>query len=171
MTVMAASEAYGAVRPTEADRTFQNWFWTVQRALWLVLALFVAAGLAGLTGSGGPLARGVAAAGAVRIDYPAITRWQTADTMQITLPAAASAAEVELPASLLDRFTITTVDPLPASVTATARGHRYAFALERSGTPVTIHFGIRASAPDVLGTSHRVKVAGIPASIRVTVLP
>jgi len=169
---MAVTEFEGDDRPTEADRAFQDWFWPLQRALWLVLLVFVAAGLSGLTGKGGPVSRGTATAGSASIEYPAVTRWQTVDTLRIFLPSATvRQAEVELPASLHEDFSVEAVTPSPDSVTAVAAGNRYAFATQPAGRAVIIRFDIRARVPNVAGTTHRMAVAGVPAAIRLVVLP
>jgi hypothetical protein len=167
----AAHEAGGADRPTGADHAFQEWFWLFQRFAWVALALFIAAALAGLTGRGGPLSRGTVQAGAARIDYPAISRWQTADHLTIDLPGETHGAEVLLPGSLLEGFAVEHVSPQPRAVIATPRGARYVFDVEAGGGMVTARFDLRAITPAVPAGTHRLGVNGTPAHLRLLVLP
>lgn len=171
MAAMEAGDVQMAGRAAGKDRAFQEWFWIAERCVWAVLALFVVAGMAGLTGSGGPFARGMAEAGGARIDYPATARWQTAETLTITLPAAAADAAVTLPASLLETFNVTEISPRPMSVTVSAQGERYRFTRAADGGPVTLRFDMIARAPQFPAAPHRIEAGGAAGTVRIAVLP
>lgn len=168
---MTAAQIEGAERPNAADTAFQEKFWVFQRAGWAGLALFIAAGLAGLTGRGGPLAQDNAAAGAATVEYPAIARWQTAATLDIRLQTGTQPADVLLPASFVALFEIERVSPLPAKVTASAAGLRYVFARDTGNASATLTFDIRARRPAISGAVHGLEVNCARALIRTLVLP
>ncbi len=131
----------------ETDRRFQERFWRFERVAWGLMALLVLAALAGFTGKGGPFAHAEAAAGAARIDYPQIARWQTADSLTVEFgPDASGRAEVLLPSQFTDTFAIESVDPQPAEVLATPEGMLFRFDLQGRGRQ-SANFAVRAGNP------------------------
>lgn len=155
----------------DEDRAWQEKFWTAQRFGWILMALFILAAAAGLTGMGGPLASARAELGGGTIDYPRITRWQADDQMQVRI-APASPAEVELTLSreFVQLFSIGSIQPEPSEVQATAAGHRFTFESE-PGAQRVISLTVRASRP-VLAQRFRVSLGDAEAKqMTITVLP
>lgn len=68
----------------EQDLAFQQRSWRVQRVAWIVLALIVMAGLAGVTG-GGPLSRAAVATedGRLRVEYERFVRMQAPSQLKL----------------------------------------------------------------------------------------
>ncbi|MBI1402483.1 MAG: hypothetical protein GC147_04655 [Porphyrobacter sp.] len=159
--------------PTQTDRAFQERFWTIQRFGWAAMFVLVIAAVTGLSGAGGPLAHGLAHSGEAQVSYPRISRWQAADELRVDFPSgfAAGAADVVLPESFLDVFTVEGVTPQPQEVAALGRGQRYRFVLGPAGSRRTAHFAIRAKRPAWPNRSHAVAVEGRTAAIRFLVLP
>lgn len=154
------------------DRAWQENLWTAQRVAWAVMALVVAAALLGATGKGGPLANSTIETGGAVIDYPRITRWQSADQLTIRLPAHASGTvDVELSKAFVDTFTIESLEPEPSEVSATTAGHRFSFLVDGGAGEKSVVFNLKAGkAALALPIEARVG-SGEPAQFTMTVLP
>lgn len=116
----------------ELDRhlPFQRREWRAQQIGWLALALFVAAALAGLFGSG-PLsgARIADPRGGLAVDYQRFVRAGAAQRLlfEIDAPSARS-VELRLSRRYLDAVRVEHVLPPPASTTATPEWTTFVFA-------------------------------------------
>ena len=152
------------------DRVWQERFWTIQRIGWLVMALFILAALLGATGKGGPLAKASVQTAGGTIDYPRITRWQSAEDVIVHLPASAS-GEVELLASpgFAEVYSIDSIVPQPSAARTTPAGHLFTFDATGGG-PKEIILHVTAGKP-VIGQPVMVRIGQSVARIRVTVLP
>jgi hypothetical protein len=130
------------------DRAWQERFWTAQRVGWILMALFILAAIAGLTGMGGPRSSAKAELGGGTIQYPRITRWQADDQLQVRL-APGSPADVELTLSreFVQLFAISSIQPEPSDVHATPGGHRFSFETEPGDGQRVISLTVRASRP------------------------
>jgi hypothetical protein len=155
----------------DLDRSFQEKMWLVERIGWALMFLVVVAALAGFTGVTGAASSGHAEAAGARIDYPRISRWQTADTLAIEFPAsAAGKVEVLVPQAFTKVFAIEGVTPEPSRVTVTPKGQLYEFELAAEAGKKTADFAIRAGRPS-LRTQARGAVAGEPFDMPFIVLP
>ena len=152
------------------DRAWQERFWTVQRVAWVLMALFILAALFGATGKGGPLASASAQTPDGTIDYPRITRWQSAEDVIIRLPPATS-GEVELLVSpgFAKVYSIDSIVPQPSKSTTTPAGHMFTFAAAGGG-PKEIVLNVTAGKP-AIAQPVDVHIGRSAAHIRVTVLP
>src|SRR5688572_13281135 len=90
----------------------------VQRAAWVVMALFLVAALAGLFGSG-PLARAQASARGFDVEYPRFARRDAPTEVRVSL-AQGVPAQVWLARDVLGSWEIEEVTPTPESVTPEA---------------------------------------------------
>jgi hypothetical protein len=156
--------------PKAANTLFQERVWIVQRIAWGLLVLFLIAALAGLTGQSGAFAHRQTAAGPAVVTYPAISRWQMADELQVEFDTAADRAELILPQAFLDVFVIESIAPQPASAEAIAGGQRYVFDIGPGQGPKTVHFAIRASQPKLM-IRPKIRADGNPAALSILVLP
>ena len=153
------------------DREWQERFWTAQRVGWLFMVLFLVAAIAGLTGKGGPLASATAKAADATIDYPRISRWQSDEELVVRLADSASGkVDVELSSAFGRVFTLESVKPEPASVQATARGHKFTFEVEAGAGEKQIVFDVKTGRP-VMGKTINAAVGGAPGRMTVTILP
>lgn len=154
------------------DRAWQEKFWTAQRVGWIVMALFILAAVAGLTGMGGPLASAKAELGGGTIDYPRITRWQADDQMQVRI-APPSPGEVQLTLSreFVQLFTISSIQPEPAQVQSTAAGHSFTFETEPGERERVVSFSVRATRPVLAQPVAASLGDGQPQRLTITVLP
>lgn len=109
---------------------FQERFWAVERVAWAGYALVVALALAGLTGAGGPLAKGEATSGEVAVDYPRVTRVSLAETLTVRFPAEGPTRRLTLAEPFPERFDIETIRPEPERSYVGAEGLTYEFAVE-----------------------------------------
>ena len=167
---MAAENAPRSGLQVNEDRPWQEKFWTVQRVAWVLMALFIVAALAGLTGRGGPLASATARSGAGTIDYPRITRWQSDEQVEFRL-APSSSGEVELIVSpqFGEAFATDSIVPEPSQSRATGAGHHYTFDVGPGEKAIV--FNVTSAKPAV-AKSIDVKIGDAPpVQLTVTVLP
>ena len=154
-----------------ADRRFQERLWFWERVGWAAMALLVLAALAGLTGTRGPAASGTVEAGGATIEYPRISRWQSADSLGVEFAVeAGGAVQVLLPGAFTDVFSIQSVTPQPSKVTATANGQLFEFELAPEPGPKKATFAVRAERP-AFPVPTRGEVGGAPFAFSFTVLP
>ncbi|RKF15984.1 hypothetical protein D6851_17050 [Altericroceibacterium spongiae] len=130
----------------DTDRDFQERFWIVVRVGWVAMAVLCLVALLGLTGSGGPYSSQTIQAGPVRIDFPAIARWQASDTLTVHVASQSERTTVLIPAAFGDIFTIDSISPQARSVTATPEGELFEFAVKPGGK-ATIDFSVRPVRP------------------------
>jgi len=98
----------------------------VQRAGWGAMALFVAAAVAGLFGSG-PLARTTARVGGLEVEYPRFMRREAPAEVRVHV-APGVPAQLWLGREVLDEFDVEAVTPEPDSVIAEADRLVYRYA-------------------------------------------
>ena len=109
---------------TSEDIARERREWVVQRVGWGVMALFLAAGVAGLFGSG-PLARASVGDDTLRVAYPRMARYQSPVALEVTAVATGAELRVSIPARYVKDAGITRVTPEPDKVEL--RGDRYVY--------------------------------------------
>lgn len=128
------------------DLRFQRRAWAFQRAGWLAMALALALAVAGVFGHGVVSKRSATSRdGGVKVEYPAVTRHRTPETLRITpAPGAVEGDELRLSLSreTLDGMEIETVYPEPDSVETGADETVYVFSLADDGTTTEIIFSV-----------------------------
>ncbi|HET9460108.1 MAG TPA: hypothetical protein VFO51_09030 [Sphingomicrobium sp.] len=166
-----AKKVAGGLQISE-DRSWQEKFWTAQRVAWAVMALFILAAIAGLTGKGGPLASATARMGDAVVDYPAITRWQSDEQVQFHLADSdPDRVDILLSPHFVHLFAINSIEPEPSEVKATGAGHRFTFETEAGARGRTITFDVRAQKP-AIAQRIQAAVGNRPAAeLKITVLP
>ena len=169
---MAKAETNARRLQVTEDRSWQEKFWTAQRVGWVLMAILILAAIAGLTGMGGPLASARAELGGGTIDYPRITRWQADDQMQVRIsPASPTDVELTLSREFVQLFTISSIQPEPAEVQATAAGHRFTFETEPGERERVIAFAVRATRPVIARPFAASLGDAQPQRLTITVLP
>lgn len=130
----------------DQDLGFQRRSWVVQRTGWAVMALLVAAALAGLFGSG-PLSRRIARApGAFEVEYQHFTRYEDPELLTLRLEPAVTAVplvRLSINMEFLDHARIESVLPAPERVEAAAGRVVYAFRVAEPGRPFPVVFNMR----------------------------
>lgn len=114
------------------DDRFQERQWRLQRFGWIVMALVIAAALAGGFG-GGPLGTGSAADGrGTQVTYQRIVRAETSTLVMIEAPASAATdgtLGIALGRGYLARIDVDEVRPQPRRVAAAGDGLAYDIAI------------------------------------------
>lgn len=152
----------------EERRDFQRRFWTAERAAWIVFGVIILLAIAGLTGSGGFLDHGSNKLQTGEIDYPRISRWQTADDFTIVFDRQGETHILTLGQGFLDRFSIQNVSPTPFRSAMTQDGMRMQFdAL--GGGPHDVRLDVTPTRPGI--ARYRIDLDGTTAELSTIVLP
>ena len=128
------------------DRAFQERFWTAERLAWVLFALLIVGAIAGLFGSGGPLASGSVTVGRSLVEYPAIARWEAGDEFSVRLVGDAGERRLVLSPTFAELFRIDDMQPQPDRVEAGELGHVYVFTAP-SDAPVGVHLAVTPRNP------------------------
>ncbi len=126
------------------DLGFQRREWRVQRVAWVVLAAVLAAGLAGLLGSG-PLAQASAEADGLSVRYDRIMRDRAPSEVRFTLApglAAGGEAEIWIDRALLGRAEIQRIVPEPESERADGERVVFTIAVADPDAPAEVTFAL-----------------------------
>ena len=127
------------------DISFQERTWRVQRVGWVVMALLVAAALAGAF-AWGPLSRAEAQGEGLRIEYERFERYQAPSEIRVRLTAESVAdggVVLVLDGNYTERVPLERVDPEPERSAPTVGGHVLYFPVPRDTPPGTVLFQIR----------------------------
>lgn len=151
----------------QPDPDFQRKFWVAERIAWMGFVLLIVLALAGLTGSGGPLAQATFGTPAGSVEYPRVSRWQAADSMTVRFAAGAEVGTVNLEPEFLRTFEVSSIQPEPRSAATGPEGVRYEFDAAGGGEVV---FYIRARGPAFLPDAS-VRIGAFEAPVRPLVLP
>lgn len=131
----------------DEDLTFQRREWRVQRVLWLVCAVVLVLGLAGVFG-GGPISSVKRTSGddTVTVEYHRFVRHDGRASLTFRVDAAhASGQEVEvwLDQHFLARVQIETVSPAPASARSGDDRMTWVFEIEEGADVLIVTFAYR----------------------------
>ncbi len=135
------------------------------------MTLLVAAGLAGMTGGGGPMSHDRITIGRAMVTYPAVSRWQMADELAIDLRASNAETRITLPTVFLDTFAVENITPAPRLAWAGGNGHSYVFAIRGGDRPARIRFAVRALRPRWPRLPMPIAIDGQSATIAPVILP
>lgn len=131
------------------DMTFEHRSWRVQRVGWVLMLLFVLAGLLGVVGSG-PLSNATSGnPDGVEIQYQRFARSYASQELIVTIaPLLLGGEQVELSITrdYLDHFEVETVIPEPEETRVDGQWITYVFNLAR--TDEGVHVILRLSARD-----------------------
>jgi hypothetical protein len=130
----------------EEPRTFQRFFWRLERIAWCVFAFIVLLALLGLTGAGGPFSRATARFSAGSLEYPRIGRWLTPDELRIHPDASGEPILVVLDSDFVESYELQSAVPGPARQWLQPGGVAMEFPAE-TGARTPIILGIRPRAP------------------------
>lgn len=133
----------------EQDAAAQHREWRFERAGWLLLAVILAAALAGAFGDG-PLARAHATAPeGASVDYDRVIHYGGASALSLLLPPASAGdtvSVVTLDRALLDRADVERVTPDPLETRASAATIEYHLRRSNATAPLRADFSLKATA-------------------------
>lgn len=154
------------------NERFQRREWRFERIGWVIVALFVVAGLVGLLGTG-PLSWATAGSdqGLVTVEYQRITHHEADDSLELLFAAEAvedGTISLELNGSWVAGVDIQSISPQPAEERAVPGGVVFDIAVERPGQ-TSVVIGFRAQEYGTLDAA--VAVRDDTASFTQLVLP
>jgi hypothetical protein len=127
--------------------------WLMERLGWLVMALLLAAALAGLLGSGPVSTATTGAAGEpLRIEYDRFGHYQSPTTLKLHLaPRAVQGTRVRLwiARDYMQNLEVETIQPQPEHTQVSAERITYTFNAPASSEPTTIIYRVQ---PNTFGT-------------------
>jgi hypothetical protein len=130
------------------DEAFRRRFYKAQQSVWIVMILFLLAGMLGLLGGAGPLVYDVAGTNAngLTVDYPRFLRNRAPIDLVLHVEAASTTSgriSIDIERAYIERFDIQFINPEPAEVQAGARSMTYAFDLADQGQATSITFSMQ----------------------------
>ena len=153
----------------DEDRQLQEKIWTAERIAHVVFGLLVLAGLVGLAGSGGPLARATLEGATGSVEYVRIARFDTAADLTIRFAAARPDHRVRIAGPFPDRVQIESVQPQPVREVAGPDGITFEFAAE-AAQPASATLRLRPTTPGLSRLTIAIDDAA-PLAATVVVLP
>ena len=108
--------------------------WQVQRVGWVLMALVVLLGLAGLFGRG-PLTRRNASAPGLTLQYQRVLRLEATESLEFTLEARpAGEARLDIDSGFVSRNEIERIIPEPREISVSPGGQRLSFPAAGTGS-------------------------------------
>jgi hypothetical protein len=153
----------------DEDRRLQEKIWTAERVAHLLFGLVALAGLVGLAGSGGPLARGTLESDGGTIEYVRIARFDTAADVTARFAMASPEHRLRIAGPFPDRAEIESVQPRPVREVAGPDGITFEFAADAAG-PASASVRLRPTTPGFFRMTISVDGAA-PLDAAVVVLP
>jgi hypothetical protein len=123
----------------EDELQFHQREWRIQRAGWVLLAVFLAFALGGLFGNG-PLSRSHADSASGQVEYERFVRYGLTTDLVVTPTGSAQGVNrVELDADYLEAFRVERITPEPASVRIKGSHIVYEFASTEPDAAISFH--------------------------------
>lgn len=148
------------------DRAFQRRFWRLQRGIWIVFVLVLAAALLGFAGAGGLWSETTITTAHAEIRAPRVSRWQTTDRIVVS-PTSEAPLTIELSEAFLELYTIEALTPEPLEQEPAGSGVRYRYAPAGGGQ---IAIAVEPQGP-ALGQTVSMRINGQEIRMRAVVLP
>lgn len=153
----------------EEHRTFQEFFWKVERAAWIAFGLMLLAAVLGVTGSRGWLQRQTVTFAGGAVDVPRFSRWEASETLNASFAGGENERRLTLSPEFFKSFQVEDMDPPPVSAEAGDEGLVYRFR-SASRQPLVLTLHLRAQTPGVV--SYRASIDDEPVKeVRTIVWP
>lgn len=149
-------------------RRFQEAFWKLERAAWVLFMLVLLLALLGLTGAGGYLSRGTVSVTTGEVRFPRIARWEASDEIRVSINAGNAERRLTLGHRFFDYYEVEAVQPQPGTMHASAAGTVMVFAADPAARMnVVVHVKpLRPGLP-----RYSVRVDGVGADVHALTLP
>lgn len=126
----------------EIDEQYQHHVrgWRVKRFGWVLMAMFVAAGLCGFLGNG-PFTKGRAQGpGELRANYQRVARFNAPAHIELTVPGGKEDLEISISAEVVKQLELERIDPEPKEMRLSGDKHTWIFPRENASSRVFIHY-------------------------------
>lgn len=135
--------------------------WKAQPYAWLVIYLFVLAGILGLFGTG-PLSRREVSKGEASIRYERVYRQGATARMDFFDASGTNPTVITFPMSFLSRFSVESIVPQPIETTISKSGMNYVFKGDAALKKITFYFMPGETgrlSTDILVNAHALKIS------------
>jgi hypothetical protein len=149
----------------EEDENFRRKFCKAQNIVWVLMLLFLTAGMLGLLGGSGPFASSVAGntVNSLTVEYPRYLRNRAPIDIAIYVNAAHvtnGRVSIEIDRLFIERYDIQYINPEPSEVKAGEQSMTYVFELAGSERETRITFNVQ---PERFGYAvGRIRLEGEP---------
>lgn len=126
----------------EIDENFAHHVrnWRIKRVGWGVMALLIAAALAGFLGPGPYSETSVEGPGGLHIEYQRIARYHAPASFHLKVPGGTDDLEISVPAHFVKEIELEHIDPEPKEMRLSGEKHTWVFQRNESNSEVMIHY-------------------------------
>lgn len=115
-------------------RSFQEWFWKLERVAWALFGAVTVAATMGFAGAGGWFASATTNIGGAEVKYPLTARWERPTEMEVSFPPSYKGpVSLSLGSGFLYSFSIEDVQPKPFEVVAHDQREEFHFRATSGG--------------------------------------
>ena len=114
--------------------------WRLKRVGWAVMALLIAAALAGFLGPGPYSETSAEGPGGLHIEYQRICRYNAPAHFNLKVPGGKEDLEISVSAKFIKEIELEQIDPEPKEMRLDGEKHTWIFARGESASEVMIHF-------------------------------
>ena len=114
--------------------------WRIKRVGWALMALLIAAALAGFLGPG-PYSKATAQGpGGLTVEFDKITRYNAPAHLHLTVPGGKEDLELSLPAEFVKQIEMEHVDPEPKETRLDGEKHTWIFPRKEASSQIFINY-------------------------------
>lgn len=138
----------------DQDLPYQQKFWVIQLAGWIVFLMLLLAAALGLAGGAGPLNQSSVDNGQIEVKYQPFARRVAPTDIDVTLKSlAGSTAQLMVQRDFLNEYQIQKITPEPSSVKAGDDMLIYEFSVPEGATSLGVSFALEPDAKTIGSTS------------------
>jgi hypothetical protein len=126
----------------EIDENFQHHVrnWRIKRVGWAVMALLIAAALAGLLGPGPYSETSAEGPSGLHIEYQRIARYHAPAHFNLKVPGGKEDLEISVASKFVKEIALEHIDPEPKEMRLNGDRHTWIFPRQESSSEVMIHY-------------------------------
>jgi hypothetical protein len=135
---MGEFEKHGRLEIDEHFEHHVRW-WRLKRIVWALLALLIAAALAGFLGSG-PSSKAITRTAGLQIDYDRIVRYNAPAHLLLTVPGGKEDLELSIQTAFVKNIELSRIDPEPKEMRLSGDTHTWVFPRREERSAIFINY-------------------------------